>query len=98
MISAAATAAASGLPRSPASARADTAEPTYRTAGALVEALAGKQISSRELVDAAFPASRRSIRRSTRSWCAISIGRAKPPTPPTPRSGAASAGRCSACR
>jgi amidase len=54
MISAAATAAASSLPRSPASARPDTAEPTYRTAGALVEALAGKQISSRELVDAAI--------------------------------------------
>jgi len=49
-----ATAAASTLPVGPASARAAPAELPYRTAGELVKALADRQVSSRELVDAAI--------------------------------------------
>ena len=39
----------------------------YRAAGELVEALANRQVSSRELVDSSIAASRRWIQRSTPS-------------------------------
>ena len=53
---AAASAAAAATALAPAEARAaaDQAAPMYQTAGDLVEALASRQVSSRELVDAAF--------------------------------------------
>jgi amidase len=48
-------AAAAGVPGTPrALARGEPNTPAYRTAGELVEALAGKEVSSRELVDAAI--------------------------------------------
>jgi amidase len=49
-----ATAAASSLPTQPANAGSAPSELTYRTAGELVKALADRQVSSRELVDAAI--------------------------------------------
>ena len=52
----------------------------YRSAIELRDALAARKLSARELVVHALPASRRSTARSTRSWCAISTGRAQPPT------------------
>ena len=70
----------------------------YRTAGELVEALAGKEVSSRELVDAAIFR----IERTDPKINAVVVrdfdrAREAPqrPTPPWQR---ASAGRCSACR
>ena len=47
-------AAATALAPAKAKAAADQAAPMYQTAGDLVEALASRQVSSRELVDAAF--------------------------------------------
>ena len=51
---ASAAAAATALAPAKAKAAADQAAPMYQTAGDLVEALASRQVSSRELVDAAF--------------------------------------------
>src|SRR5215470_431247 len=49
-----AAAAATAVAPAKAVAAADQAEPPYRSAGELVQALASRQISSRELVDAAI--------------------------------------------
>jgi amidase len=49
-----ATAATSALPAGSASAGAAASEPAYRTADELLKALANRQVSSRELVDAAI--------------------------------------------
>ena len=79
-----------------ATADGDTA-PTYRSAIDLIQALAARQISARELLDATITRIEALDRKSTRSSCATSIGRASLPMPPTLRWGVASAARCSAC-
>jgi amidase len=54
LAAAGATAAASALPPARAGTRAAASELTYRTAGELLKALADKQVSSRDLVEAAI--------------------------------------------
>ena len=93
-----ATAVAALAPAAALAAEAADAE-AYNSATGLTQALAARKVSSRELVDAAITR----IEALDRKINAVVVrdfdrARGRRPTPPTPRSPAANAGRCSACR
>ena len=93
-----AAAAATALASAKATAAPDQVGPPYRSAGELVPALVGRQVSSRELVDSAIAR----IEALDPKINAVVVRdfdrRAPPPMPPTQRLRAASGTRCSGCR
>jgi hypothetical protein len=76
-----ATTASAVLAPAPAIAGEASTIPTYRTAIDLIDALAARQISARELLDAAI-ARIDSMKKSMLSSCATSIGRVPPQMQP----------------
>ena len=92
-------AAAAAALASSRTARADTADPpTYRPATELVQALAARQISARELLDAAIARIEALDPKIKRSSCAISNGRAQPRHDADAALARGERRRCSACR
>src|SRR5471032_644521 len=71
----------------------EDAAPTYRSASDLIQALAARQISARELLDAAITRIEALDPKISRWSCATLIVRAWLPTPPTLLLSAASADR-----
>ena len=92
-----AVAASAALPVRAVAAEASSGQ-AYRTAGELLKALAGRKVSSRELVDAAIDRIEALDGKINAVVVRDSTGRAPPPMPPTWLWPRASAGRCSACR
>jgi Asp-tRNA(Asn)/Glu-tRNA(Gln) amidotransferase A subunit family amidase len=93
-----AAAAATALASAKATAAPDQLGPAYRTAGELLPALTGRQVSSRELVDSAIAR----IEALDPKINAVVVRdfdrRAPPPMPPTRLLRAASGTRCLGCR
>ena len=93
-----AIAAAGALASTGALAKEDPGGLAYRTAGELLKALADRKLSARELLEATIARIEALDPKTTRSSCAISIGRGPPPTPPTWRLARVSGSRCWVCR